>query len=51
MQHSVKDIGKRYQELSESRKENPIFESDKFFEFAKQNSNKYSNHTILLIPK
>jgi hypothetical protein len=24
MQHSVKDIGKRYQELSESRKENPI---------------------------
>ena len=43
MEHSVKDIGQRYQELSQQRKENPIFESEKFFEFAKQNSNKYSN--------
>lgn len=42
MQRSVKNIGQRYQELSELRKENPIFESDKFFEFAKQNVNKYS---------
>lgn len=42
MQHSVKSIGKMHQEMSEARKEKSLFKANDFFEFAKQNSEKYS---------
>jgi hypothetical protein len=42
MQHSVKDIAKRYSEISAKRKDNKLFNSDNFIKFAKDNKNKYS---------
>jgi hypothetical protein len=42
MYHRISEIGQRYQELSELRKEKNIFKADIFFDFAKQNINKYS---------
>jgi len=42
MQHSVKEIGKRYSELSEMRKDKKRFDDSNFIQFAKDNKNKYS---------
>jgi hypothetical protein len=42
MQHSVKEIGKRYSELSEKRKDKNLFKLDGFITFAKENKDKYS---------
>ena len=42
MQHSVKEIGEMYSELSEKRKDKKLFKSDDFFNFAKENKGKYS---------
>ena len=41
MQHSIINIGKNYEELSKSRKDKKRFNSKDFFEFAKQNIEKY----------
>ena len=42
MQHSVKEIGKRYSELSEKRGDKKLFRFDDFVSFAKENKKKYS---------
>lgn len=44
MQHSVKSIGEKYEEISLMRKDNPSFNASEFFQFAKDNASKY--HTI-----
>lgn len=52
MQHSVKYIGEKYQELSIMRNEKKQFNSIKFFEFAKDNCKKYNiiqNDSDLLV--
>ncbi len=41
MEHSVKEIAKRYAEWSELRKDKKIFSEIDFFNFAKKNKNKY----------
>lgn len=41
MQHSVKFIGIKYQELSDMRKDVIRFNADDFLQFAKQNESKY----------
>lgn len=41
MQHSVKEIGKRYAELSDMRQDKERFKSKEFFEFAEKNKGKY----------
>jgi hypothetical protein len=42
MQHSVKEIAKRYSELSTKRKDKKLFKFDDFINFAKENKKKYS---------
>ena len=42
MQHSVKEIPKRYSEISSKRKDENLFEYNSFIEFAKENKSKYS---------
>ena len=42
MQHSVKEIGKMYSELSIRRKDEKLFKFDDFINFAKKNKKKYS---------
>ena len=42
MQHSVKEIAKRYSEISEMRKDKKLFKMEGFFNFAKENVRKYS---------
>ena len=42
MQHSVKTIGNRYEELSLMRKEKKQFKAEDFFQFAMDNKTKYS---------
>ena len=42
MEHSVKEIAKRYSELSEMRKDKKRFDESNFIKFAKDNKNKYS---------
>jgi hypothetical protein len=42
MEHSVKEIAKRYSELSEMRKDKKRFNESNFIQFAKDNKNKYS---------
>ena len=42
MQHSVKNIGKDYAELSEMRKDGDRFNANDFLKFANENKNKYS---------
>lgn len=52
MEHSVKEIAKRYSELSEMRKDKKRFNESNFIQFAKDNKNKYSiieNDTDLLV--
>lgn len=41
MMHSIKDIAKRYEEISILRKDTDIFYAKDFFEFTKQNAKKY----------
>lgn len=41
MQHSIKRIGDDYEEYSERRKDKKRFNSEGFFNFAKENKNKY----------
>jgi len=42
MQHSIQNIGERYEEFSRMRKEKTPFNSNDFFNFAKENKKKYS---------
>ena len=42
MQHSVKEIAKRYSEISEMRKDKKLFKMEGFVNFAKENVRKYS---------
>lgn len=42
MQHSVKEIGRRYSDISAKRKDKKLFKYDDFIEFARKNKNKYS---------
>ena len=42
MQHSVKEIAKRYSEISEMRKDKKPFKMEGFVNFAKENVRKYS---------
>jgi hypothetical protein len=42
MQHSIKEIAKRYSELSNKRKDKKRFVEHDFIQFAKDNKNKYS---------
>ena len=42
MQHSVKEIGKRYSEISNKRKDKKLFKFEDFINFAKENKRKYS---------
>jgi hypothetical protein len=42
MQHSVKEIAKRYSEISEKRNDKKLFKQDGFINFAKENKSKYS---------
>jgi len=42
MQHSVTEIGNRYSEISEKRKDKKLFKKDDFIQFAKDNKEKYS---------
>jgi hypothetical protein len=42
MQHSVKEIGKRYSEISMKRKDKKSFKFDDFINFARENKKKYS---------
>jgi hypothetical protein len=42
MQHSVKEIAKRYSEISEMRKDKKLFKMEGFVNFAKGNVRKYS---------
>jgi hypothetical protein len=41
MQHSVRQIGRDYQRISELRKDEVIFDADLFYWFAKYNPDKY----------
>lgn len=41
MQHSVKYIGSEYERMSTLRQEKPVFSAEKFFQFAKDNQEKY----------
>jgi hypothetical protein len=41
MQHSVKNIGTNYSEISEARKDKKRFNKDDFFNFANLNKDKY----------
>ena len=41
MEHSVKEIGKRYSKISRKRKDKKLFDFDKFMKFAKDNMKKY----------
>jgi hypothetical protein len=42
MQHSVKEIAKRYSEISAKRNDKKLFKFDDFIDFAKENKKKYS---------
>ena len=42
MQHSVKEIAKRYHSISEKREDKKRFQYLDFLEFAKNNTKKYS---------
>jgi hypothetical protein len=42
MLHSIKEIGKRYSEISEKRKDKKLFKFDDFVSFAEENKKKYS---------
>ncbi len=42
MQHSVKEIAKRYSEISTNRNDKKLFKFDDFINFAKENKKKYS---------
>lgn len=42
MQHSVKEIGERYSEISSKRNDKKLFKFDDFVNFAKENKKKYS---------
>jgi len=42
MEHSVKEIGKRYSEISMMRKDKKLFKFDDFINFAQESKNKYS---------
>ena len=42
MQHSVKEIAKRYSEISTKRKDKKLFKFNDFINFAKENKKKYS---------
>jgi hypothetical protein len=42
MQHSVKEIAKRYSEISAKRQDKNLFKFDDFINFAKENKMKYS---------
>lgn len=42
MQHSVKEIAKRYSEISAKRNDKKLFKFDDFINFAKENKKKYS---------
>ena len=42
MQHSVKEIGKRYSEISSKRKDKKLFKFEDFINFARENKKKYS---------
>ena len=42
MKHSVKEIGKRYSEISMKRKDKKLFKFDDFINFACENKKKYS---------
>ena len=42
MEHSVKNIGDNYENISQIRNDKNKFNSNDFFKFAKQNINKYS---------
>lgn len=42
MQHSVKQIGKMYSEISNKRKDKKLFKFEDFINFAKENKRKYS---------
>ena len=42
MQHSVKEIAKRYSEISTKRNDKKLFKFDDFVNFAKENNKKYS---------
>jgi hypothetical protein len=42
MQHSVKEIAKRYSELSDKRKDKKRFVESDFIQFANDNKKKYS---------
>lgn len=42
MQHSVKEIAKRYSKISAKRKDKKLFKFDDFINFAKENKKKYS---------
>lgn len=42
MQHSIKYIGKNYEEISIMRKDKNQFNAVDFFNFAKENKDKYS---------
>ena len=42
MQHSVKEIGERYSEISLNRNDKKLFKFDDFIKFAQENKKKYS---------
>ena len=42
MKHSIKEIGKRYSEISAKRNDKKLFNFDDFVNFAKENKDKYS---------
>ena len=42
MQHSVKEIGERYSEISLKRNDKKLFKFDDFIKFAQENKKKYS---------
>jgi hypothetical protein len=42
MQHSVKEIGKRYSEISSKRNDKKLFKYDDFLKYANDNKKKYS---------
>jgi hypothetical protein len=42
MQHSVKEIGKRYSEISSKRNDKKLFKYDEFLKYANDNKKKYS---------
>jgi hypothetical protein len=42
MQHSVKEIGRRYSEISSKRNDKKLFKYDDFLKYANDNKKKYS---------